>query len=138
MHRPRSSALVLGSVFALCLGCGDTAAPTTTANQSPSPPPGTESPSPPSSPPSMPGPMPTSMNGFIWGQVIDDAGVCIRGATIEIVNGPGTGRSSGQPDECDAWAYDGYEFANLPVGATVTLRAMAPGYQSQERQVTAR
>jgi len=77
------------------------------------------------------------MTGFIWGQVIDSTGLCIRGAIVEIVNGLATGHSSRQPDECDAWSYVGYEFRNLPIGATETLRAMAPGYQSQEQQVVA-
>jgi len=75
------------------------------------------------------------MTGFIWGTVVDAAGICIPGATISIVDGPGAGRQSGQPDECNAWDSDGFEFRNLPLDAMVTLRANAPGYQSQERQV---
>ena len=120
MSPARCSSLILGSALLLCLGCGDTAP---TATNSPSP-------------QSTPGPTP-SMTGFIWGQVIDSTGLCIRGAIVEIVNGLATGHSSRQPDECDAWSYVGYEFRNLPIGATETLRAMAPGYQSQEQQVVA-
>jgi carboxypeptidase family protein len=72
-----------------------------------------------------------------WGTVVDASGVCIRGSTVSIVDGPGTGNHSGQPDECNAWGYDGFEFRNLPLDATVTLRATAPGYRSQNRQVVA-
>lgn len=74
-------------------------------------------------------------NGFIWGQVLSQTGPCIRGAVVMIVNGPGTGRQSGQPDDCDAWDYTGFEFDDLPVGATVTLRAEGPGYSSEDREV---
>jgi hypothetical protein len=77
------------------------------------------------------------MSGFIWGQVIDQAGLCIRGATVEIIAGPGMGRKSGQPDDCGAWDYTGFEFRDLPYGATVTLRANAPMYSPQDREVVA-
>jgi hypothetical protein len=75
------------------------------------------------------------MSGYIWGQVLDESGICLRGAVVEIVEGPGTGRKSGQPDDCEAWAYDGYEFRDLSLGATLTLRATAPGYQSQDSEL---
>jgi hypothetical protein len=54
---------------------------------------------------------------------------------VEIVDGPGAGRASGQPDECDAWDYVGFEFRDLPLGGTVTLRASAPGYRPEDRQL---
>jgi hypothetical protein len=76
-----------------------------------------------------------SLIGFIWGQVLEESGVCIRGGMVEIVEGPGTGRKSGQPDDCGAWDYDGFWLNNLPLGATVTLRATAPGYQPEDRDV---
>ena len=63
------------------------------------------------------------------GQVLDGSGVCIRGAMVEIVAGPGMGRTSGQPDTCNASSEDGFVFVGLPLGATVTLRATAPRYQ---------
>lgn len=120
MSPARCSALVAGSLLALCLGCGDNTAPST------SPPP----PSPPATPPPSP-----AMGGFIWGQVLDSSGVCLPGGMVRIVAGPGTGRASGQPDGCDAWDYGGFSLGDLPLGATVTLRAGAPGHRSEERQL---
>jgi TolB protein len=65
----------------------------------------------------------------LTGQVLDGSGVCIAGAMVEIVAGPGMGRTSGQPDTCNATSEDGFVFDGLPLGATVTLRATAPRYQ---------
>ena len=115
MPRPRNSSPLLVSFVVLCLGCGDTAAP----SQSP--------------PPAQP-----AMSGFIWGQVLKESGLCIRGAVVEIVGGPGIGLKSGQPDECGAWDYVGYELRDLPLGATVTLRATALGYQQEDRELVVR
>jgi hypothetical protein len=122
MRQTQSSVPLLASLLVLCLGCGDTAAPAL------------ESPPPPSTPTT---PAPTPLSGFIWGQVLNQAGGCIRGAMVEIVAGPGTGRQSGQPDDCSAWDYTGFEFGDLPYRATVTLRANAPGFSPQDREVVA-
>ena len=73
--------------------------------------------------------------GTIWGQVLTESGGCIRGALVEIVAGPGLGQKSGQPDNCGAWDYDGFWLSELPLGATVTLRASAPGYHPEDREV---
>ena len=116
MPQPWNSSLLLGSLLLLSLSCGDAAEPTPQSPQSPPP-------------------TPTSTSGFIWGQVLDQSGLCLHGAVVEIVQGPGTGRKSGQPDECDAWAYVGYEFRDLPLGATVTLRATAPEYQPEDSEL---
>ena len=78
---------------------------------------------------------PPEASGFIWGQVLEESGVCIRGAMVEIVEGPGIGRKSGQPDNCGPWDYDGFWFNDLPSGATVTLRATASGYQPEDSVV---
>ena len=77
------------------------------------------------------------LTGHIWGQVLNESGVCIRGAMVEIVAGPGMGRKSGQPDPplCDAWWTEGYHFDDLPLGARVTLRATAQGYQPEDREL---
>jgi hypothetical protein len=118
MPQPRNSSALLVSLLVLCLGCGDTAAPL------------------PQSPPSTPAP--TAESGYIWGFVIGagGSGACVRGGVVEIVDGPGTGRKSAQADGCGAWDYSGgYEFRNLPMGATVTLRATAPGYEPQDREL---
>jgi len=118
MPRRPSSILLFGSLVVLCLGCGDSTAPP-------------QSPLPQSPPPTSP-----ATSGYIWGYVVDAAGGCIAGAVVEIVDGPGTGRKSGQADDCSAWDYGGsYEFHGLPLDATVTLRASAPGYRSEDRQV---
>ena len=56
-------------------------------------------------------------------------GRCIDGATVEIVSGPGTGRSVTQ--DCSMWDwYVGYSagFGDLTPGGAATLRASAPGY----------
>jgi len=73
--------------------------------------------------------------GITWGKVLGEGVGCIRGAMVEIVAGPGLGRTSGQPDTCDPWNEDGFWFYDLPLGATVTLRATASGYQSEDRDV---
>src|SRR5512133_1551788 len=118
MLKHRSSSPLLGSLLVvLSLGCGEPAAPTRQ-----------------SSPPTPP--TPTATGGLISGYVVDASGGCVSGAVVEIVAGPGVGRKSNQSVPCTAWSYGGgYEFRNLPLDATVTLRATAPGYQSQDRQV---
>jgi hypothetical protein len=75
------------------------------------------------------------LSGFIWGEVFTESGVCIRGAMVEIVEGPSVGRKSGQPDNCSIWGEEGFWFDGLPVGATVTLRATASGYQPEDSAV---
>lgn len=77
----------------------------------------------------------TAQLGIIWGKVLGEGVGCIRGAMVEVVAGPGLGRTSGQPDTCDPWNEDGFWFYDLPLGATVTLRATFPGYQSEDRDV---
>jgi hypothetical protein len=119
---------LVGAVLALCLACGDSTAPAL----QPSPPPTTV---PPPAPPPPGTPTPATMNGFVWGHVVDSTGVCLHGGTVEIVGGPGAGRISRQPDGCDAWDYVGFTFDSLPVGATVTLHASARGHGSEDRQV---
>ena len=119
MFRLRSSSRLVGSLLVvLGLGCGEPAAPT------PQP-----------SPPTPTAPTPTAASGYIWGQVLDQSGVCLPGGEVEIVDGPGVGRKSSQPGGCTAWDYDGYEFRDLQLGATVTLRATTPGYQPQDREL---
>ena len=81
----------------------------------------------------LPPPVVFSGNGFVWGHVVMDSGVCIEGAVVEIIDGPGFGRKQTQRTPCDAWSYgDGFEFGNLPMGARITLKASAKGYSSEE------
>ena len=117
MSPARSSSLIAGSLLALCLGCGDNTAPALQPSTPPTPPPS------------------AAAGGFIWGQVLDSSGVCLHGGMVQIVDGPGAGRASTQPEVCDAWDYVGFELGDLPLGATVTLRASAPGYRAEERRV---
>jgi hypothetical protein len=109
----------------LLLGCGDNGAlpPTAPAFQPPPPPP----------------PPPATGAAYVWGHVVKDSGACIPGAVVEIIAGPGTGRKDTQEGPCDAWSYAvGYEFHDLPLGATVRLRATAKGYRPQERELVTR
>lgn len=87
-------------------------------------------------PPDQPPPAPYIGDAFIWGHVVDESGVCILGATVEIVSGPGAGREAVQETICNAWDYAaGFEFRGLPLGVTVTLRASRDGYEAQERSL---
>ena len=82
---------------------------------------------------------PNATRGFIWGHVVDASGVCIAGAMVEIVAGPGTGRKAIQTEPCDAWSYVfGYAFSDLPIGATLKLRATKAGYHPQEHEAVVR
>ena len=122
MRTLRSTPPLAGSLLVLlCLGCTEGTIPIT----------------PPDLPPDVP---PHATNGFIWGHVLGpSSGVCLTGAVVEIIAGPGTGQKGVQTEPCDAWSYvAGYAFHNLPVGATVTLRATRQGYVPQERETVAR
>jgi hypothetical protein len=68
--------------------------------------------------------------------VVDEAGVCIVGATVQVVRGQSLGQSITQTTPCDAWAYDGgVVFKDLTPGVEMTLRASASGYAAQETTV---
>ena len=74
---------------------------------------------------------------MLSGLVVTESGVCIVGATVEVVRGQGLGQSITQTTPCDAWGYSGgFVFSNLSPGVEMTLRAGAPGYASQEMTVT--
>jgi hypothetical protein len=79
---------------------------------------------------------PGSSSTFLWAMVVDATGVCIVGATVEVVRGQGLGQNITQTTPCDAWAYDGgVLFKELTPGVEMTLRASASGYASKERTV---
>ena len=64
------------------------------------------------------------------------AGLCIIGATVEIINGEFAGRSA--RTHCpDPWAVP-WEGFFLPEGSYVTLRVSAPGYVTQEKTAEAK
>jgi hypothetical protein len=88
-------------------------------------------PSPPENPPTG------SSDVWIWLMVVDQSGVCIPGATIQVVAGQDVGEPVTQETPCDAWAYSGgVEYHNLTAGVRMTLRATAPGYAAEEKTIT--
>ena len=75
-----------------------------------------------------PAPIP-GQTTFVWVVVIDDAGVCIRGATVEVVGGQGLGKTVAQNTPCSYWDPDfAAQFRDLIPGVPLTLRASAEGY----------
>ena len=85
--------------------------------------------------PSTPAPLAGSLT-FLWAMVVDETGVCIAGATLQVVRGQAVGQPITQATPCDAWAYDGgVMFRNLTPGVEMTLRASAPGYSAQEKTI---
>jgi hypothetical protein len=69
----------------------------------------------------------------LWGAVVDESGECLD-ATVQVLLGPGAGRSVKQHRFC-AWWDDGdiggFQFPRMVIGQTVVLRASAPGYADQ-------
>jgi hypothetical protein len=98
---------------------------------------GDRSPTAPGPPVPTASPAPTARSlTSLWGMVVDETGVCIVGATVQVVRGQGLGQSITQTTPCDAWAYDGgVVFRDLTPGVEMTLRASASGYAAQERNV---
>jgi hypothetical protein len=88
-------------------------------------------PSPPENPPTG------GSDVWIWLMVVDQTGVCIPGATIQVVGGPQCGPPLTQETPCNAWGYSGgVEYDNLTAGVPMTLRATAPGYAADDTTVT--
>src|SRR5215213_7541609 len=77
-------------------------------------------------------PTPTSAeqpDESIWALVAHDSGVCIVGATVQVVAGQAIGQSGAQTEPCDVWGYGGgVSFSHLKLGVKMTLRASASGY----------
>jgi hypothetical protein len=72
---------------------------------------------------------------FVWVVVIQEAGTCIPGATVEIMRGQGLGRSVTQTSAwvCSYWDPDfDAVFKGLNEGEELTLRASASGYAAKE------
>ena len=106
------SAVATFFVVSLCIGCG--------RNGSPTAPPLTQ-------------PPPNATSGYVWGHVVNDQGQCLVDAAVEIVAGTHTGQKVVQQEVCSVWEDSvGFEFRDLPVGATITLRATKEGYQPRE------
>ena len=107
-----------------------------TAPTPPAPPPvATPPPAPPPAPPA-PAPPPSNM-ASLWGIVVDPSGVCIEGATVEVVGGRALlGQRVLQITPCDHTRFTGgFEFDNVPLADVdeMILRASAPGYVSREK-----
>lgn len=91
--------------------------------------------------PSLPGPAPTpaptpGSTTSLWGMVISESGICIDGATVQVVQGDRPGEKITQATPCDAWGYDGgFVITGVLSGVPVTLRASAAGYASQDLTV---
>jgi hypothetical protein len=69
--------------------------------------------------------------------VVDESGVCIPGATIQVVAGQAVGEPITQETPCSVWDYSGgVEYQNLTAGVPMTLRATAPGYAVDEKTIT--
>ena len=82
--------------------------------------------------PDSPAPTPNSLT-WLWGMVVDETGLCIVGATVEVVAGHGVGKSTTQTTPCDEWDVRGFELRDLVPGVALTLRASAAGYADQEK-----
>ncbi len=69
----------------------------------------------------------------VYGFVVESSGLCIEGATVQIVRGQASSQSITQITPCDAWGYgNGFTFENLSAGVEVTIRASATGYVTKE------
>ena len=87
--------------------------------------------------PSSPSPPPTP-NSFanVYGFVVESSGLCIDGATVQVVRKQASSQSITQITPCDAWSYGGgFTFENLTPGVEVTIRASATGYVTKEMTV---
>jgi hypothetical protein len=74
---------------------------------------------------------------WIWLMVVDQTGACITGATIQVVAGQDVGEPITQQTPCDAWGEEGgVEYHHLTAGMSMTLRATAPGYATEEKTIT--
>ena len=94
-------------------------------------------------PPPLPPPLPPARPSdvtFVWVVVIEkgQGGMCIPGATVEIVRGQGVGRHVTQTTGfCSYWDPDfDAVFNELNLAEELTLRASATGYAAQEITVT--
>jgi hypothetical protein len=82
-------------------------------------------------------PTPPASQTFLWGYVVDENGVCIEGAIVQVTGGQSVGQSITQTTPCGAYDYgNGFEFNNLTTGVAMTLRASAPGWSTCEYTVT--
>ena len=78
-------------------------------------------------------PAPPTGSALLWVMVIGDSGVCIDGATIQIVRAEGAGEPIPQKTPCGAWDDDGgLLLKDLTPGVELTLLGAASGYARRE------
>lgn len=78
-------------------------------------------------------PTPTTGSALLWVMVIGESGVCIDGATIQIVGAQGAGEAIAQRTPCGVWDDDGgLLLTDLTPGVELTLRGAATGYTRRE------
>lgn len=78
----------------------------------------------------------SSVDGALWGMVVDPAIGCIRGATVRVVRDGVPGESFAQETPCNPWDYvGGFVVRPLPPGPA-TVVASAPGYVAKQVTVT--
>ena len=110
------------------LGCSAERTPPTAPTPSPTVP---VSPVPPTpNPPPVP-----STPGAVWLMVAESSGICILGATVDVIGGQAVGQTAAQDHPCNIWDIGGVEFDNLIAGTEMTVRASAPGYAAKEMTV---
>jgi hypothetical protein len=90
--------------------------------------------------PTTPTPAPTAPAPVVFtslaGQVTDEVGICIEGATVKVIAGQRAGQELTQQMPCDYWEnLGGFRFTDLAPDGQMTLRASARGYHSQEKTV---
>jgi hypothetical protein len=91
--------------------------------------------------PAVPSPssVPTAGPGnssYVSAMVVDETGLCIEGATVQVVQGQNVGVSVTQTTPCDIWDGDGGVWFNgLLPGVAVTLRTTAPGWAPLDKTV---
>jgi hypothetical protein len=87
--------------------------------------------------PVAPTPVEGTPSAWIVAMVTEDdgSGLCIQGATVQVVAGQALGRSETQTLPCDVWDFGGITLDKLVPGVEMTLRASASGYLAQEKVV---
>jgi hypothetical protein len=78
-------------------------------------------------------PAPTAGSATLWVIVVQENGICILGAKVDVIVKDTVVQSATITEPCDAWWVDGLFFKDLTPGVEVTLRASAAGYVSQEK-----
>jgi hypothetical protein len=75
---------------------------------------------------------------WVWAFAVDSSGMCVEGATFEVVGGQGPiGTVVAQQTPCSMWSdTGGVSFEDLARSVPIILRASAAGYTTVEKAVT--